>query len=465
MKILLILPDEISSKLLRPLRIFNGGGILPPLGLLYIASSLKKYGYDVKILDMRLENFDKIITKILKFNPDFIGISLTIFTLKQGVRIAKICKEILPNCKIIIGGSLVTLYPKELLYHYKCFDIGFIGEAESTLPKFLDRNTTCGIAIRKNKKIIVNGACQIIKDLDSLPFPDRKLIANEKYFYTASKRYPVTSAISSRGCPFSCKFCGKTPVILHTRFRSPNNVVREMEECYNMGFKEVVFYDDIFTLNKKRVLKMCNLLKKLKLDLVWSIRSRIDTINKELLKKMRKAGCIRIFYGIESGSNYILKLMDKKTNVKMAERIVRLTKRVGMDVVASFIIGYPDEDIETVKATIKFAIKLKPDFVIFNPFIFLPNSPIYLEFLKNGMDDFYLNFVKNLKFNIPNLQIGNFQYDTELKQLVSQAYKKFYLNHKVMINVFKKTNRKHFLKLLYAGGLFTLYNTIFNGKL
>jgi len=221
-------------------------------------------------------------------------------------------------------------------------------------------------------------------NLDDLPFPDRTLLKNDLYHVPLLKS-PFTVIYSSRGCPFRCKFCGSKNYWQRFRTRSAQNVIAEIKECIErFKIRSFRFLDDTFTVNKRRVTKICELILENGWDIEWACLSRVDTVNEEMLKIMKKAGCKQIFYGVESGSPTILEYLRKDQTVEDAVRAFEWTRKAGIQAGAYFILGTPIDKWSTIRETIGVAKKLKPDFVGFNPVIPFPGTELYEELKKNG---------------------------------------------------------------------------------
>ena len=181
-----------------------------------------------------------------------------------------------------------------------------------------------------------------IKNLDDIPFPARHLVPYKKYSSLLSKGSIVTTIFTSRGCPFQCSFCDRPHLGKSFRARSAKNVVDEIEECVNMGIHDFLFYDDTFTIKRERVLEICNEIINKRLDIAWDIRTRIDVVNEEMLKHLKKAGCQGIHYGIEAGSEKILKVLQKGITIEQAKQVFDLTRKHKIPILAYFMIGNPE---------------------------------------------------------------------------------------------------------------------------
>jgi radical SAM superfamily enzyme YgiQ (UPF0313 family) len=414
---------------------------LPPLGILYLAGYLEKYtNYQIKTLDCRIEKLDHSQLKevIIKENPDIIGITTMSFALPDVVTIVQLIKRVNPKIKTILGGPHVHIYPEETMLT-KEVDYCVLGEGEKPLKELLNNIDNVktlyrvkGIVFRDGDKIINTGPPPFIQNLDSLPFPARHLLPYKKYTSVLAKKFPVTTMITSRGCPFKCLFCDRPHMGNVFRARSAKNVVDEMEECKKMGIEEIFIYDDTFSVDRQRVLDICLEIQKRKLDIAWDVRTRVNTVDEEMLKSMKKAGCQRIHYGVEAGTEKILKVLRKGITLKQAEKAFYWTKKTKIQTLAYFMIGSPTETKEDIIQTIKFAKKLKPDYVSFGILSPYPATDLY----KMGLEekilsyDYWKEFAKNPTSDArPYLYFwkGNLSSE-ELLALLRKAYKSFYLS-------------------------------------
>ena len=372
MKILLINPPSSNLILTNLPEEIAQEDPMPPLGLMYIAAYLEKYtNHEIKILDCLIEkiNHEQLKEKIKQEKPNVVGITTLTFTLIDVLRTAKTVKEINQDTKVILGGPHVNIYPEETL-NFPEIDFLVLGEGEKPVKDLLDNlNQTeklrefKGIAFKNENKIINPGPRELIQNLDELPFPSRNLIPNKKYSSVLSENNPVTTLFSSRGCPFRCTFCNRAHLGKTFRARSAKNVVDEMEECKKIGIGEIFIYDDTFTINRQRVLDICSEIKKRNLKIYWDVRARVDTVDEEVLNQMKNTGCQRIHYGVEAGTEKILKVLNKGITLEQIEKTFKLTRKIGVQTLAYFMIGSPRETKKDIMETIKFAKKIKPDFV------------------------------------------------------------------------------------------------------
>jgi radical SAM superfamily enzyme YgiQ (UPF0313 family) len=381
-------------------------GHMPNIQLLYVAGVLEKIGVEVNYADivgMELSDSD-LDLRLKRFDPDIIAFSVYTSHFHNTVSYARHFKSIVPRAKIMVGGVHATLFPHETMNYNKEIDFTCVGEAEMVLPAFVERwekgegfEGLRGILWRDGEEVKYAGPPAANNDLDSCPFPARHLVPNEKYFNFISTYRNYTVFNSSRGCPYPCIFCEAA----RTKFRarSPENVVAEFEECYEKhGVREIDIFDSSFTVRKDRVFKMCELLCKSGLNkkLVWNVRSRVDSINEELLEAMREAGCYRIFYGVESGNDEVLHNLRKGIKLDRIKKIISKTDEIGISAFAYFLIGAPGETPESVRQTIDFAKALPLDFAIFNCLTAFPKTELYEKYyLPESQHDFWEEYMKS----------------------------------------------------------------------
>ncbi|MAG08656.1 B12-binding domain-containing radical SAM protein [Candidatus Woesearchaeota archaeon] len=445
MKVLLINPpmeDMIMSD--SPMFLDEERGYNPPLGLLYLSSyAIEHSKHHIEILDSQVEEMDykDIGNKIEDFMPDIVGIQAMTFTLMDVIKTAEIVKKINPGIKVILGGPHANIFPYETI-NLSCVDYVILGEGEHAFTDLLNNigsldNTSSQDKLREIKGIVfkdsngnaVNtGARDFIENLDMLPFPARKLTPHQKYTSLLAKRSPVTTMITSRGCPYKCTYCDRPHLGKMFRARSAKNVVDEMEECVGMGIKEFLIYDDTFTIDRQRVIDICDEICRRKLDIGWDIRARVNTVDKEMLLKLRKAGCERIHYGVEASDQKVLDNLGKGITLKQVKDAFRWTKQAKIETLAYFMIGSPGEGREEILKTIDFAKQLKPDFVSFSVTTPFPETELYKMALEKGIikTDVWKEFAENPSkdFRAP-LWTENLTRD-ELMELLMYAYKNFY---------------------------------------
>ncbi|NVM21761.1 MAG: cobalamin B12-binding domain-containing protein [Desulfobacterales bacterium] len=415
MKVLLVRNHDVGNVNTRlPESLNRAQGIYPPLGIAHVASFLEQNGVDAEVLDAKALNLTSTETKerIGKAHADIVGVTAMTPNCRGALEICKFTKEVDSHILTVVGGPQMNVFPAETVSDPNV-DVGVIGDGELAMLK-LARN----FGNHKNVPRIMHG--RRVLNLDSLPFPARHLLPNERYYCVIAK-HPFTTMITSRGCPFKCGFCYSLDK--RVRYRSAENVVDEMEQAVEKyRFKEVMFYDDCFTLNRKRVVAVCKEIIRRKLDVCWETPTRVDLVDFGLLKLMRKAGCIRIRYGVESGDENILKVMGKGVTLKQAEKAFEATRKARIETFAYFILGYIRETIDTMQKTIDFAKKLDPDWAMFTVATPLPETRLHAEAVKHGLidADYWRDFTlgkrsDRVPFMVPDAD-----------KWVNRAYRQFY---------------------------------------
>lgn len=347
---------------------------MPPLGIAYIAACLEREGVDVEISDLQAERVSVAETRsrIAQYKqPAWIGITATTPLIYNALEIAEICKNLFPDSKVVFGGVHPTVMCEEVLSNENV-DYVVRGEGEETfsqLVKGASKEKISGLSYKVSGEIIHNESRPVIENLDSLPFPAYHLLPMARYYPAlgAYKRLPAISMLTTRGCPGKCTFCYGAMFGRKIRAMSPRRIVDNillLKQDY--GIREISFYDDTFTTFKKKVRKLCQIIINEKIDLTWSCFSRVDCVDLETLRMMKSAGCHQIMYGIESADEAILKNINKKTNLGRVKEAIALTKKAKIDVRAAFMLGSPGETLQTMRATMRFAIDLEPDLVVFN---------------------------------------------------------------------------------------------------
>lgn len=355
----------------------------PPLGLGYIAAYLKKNSISVDLVDCTFLNQKEALERIKRSKPRIIGIQSMFSLRSKALEFASLLRN---DCELLVaGGPQPTSNPEEFLRH---FDVAVIGEGEETMLELateaesnLDLSKIDGIAYRENdeNKVKFTSPRRFVHNLDALPFPARELFDNEAYkkYYSKKYGYTTTSMMTSRGCPFQCGFCSRPVFGNQFRSRSAANIVDEMEKVTTMDYDRVWFADDCFTLDRKRLMEICDEIIKQRIEVGWECLSRVDTMDKEVAEKMRKAGCIRIFFGIESGNNRILAAMKKNATIEQAKRAVEAARQAGIQAGAFFIVGYPGENSGTILDTVNFASHLPLDYLSFTMPYPIPGTEFY----------------------------------------------------------------------------------------
>lgn len=350
------------------------------LGLASLSSYLLNRGYNTDIVDLTKEKLaNEKFVKNHNF-PKCVGITCTTSTYQSALDLANQIKEKQPNTTIIFGGPHVSYTPKETLRNQPV-DMVVIGEGWKTLEEILEEKPLgqiLGIAYKKENQVKINPARPRLKNLDKLPFPDRRKAKNYsiEHFSYGKKS---TSVITSLGCINKCGFCSASNYWGKVRTRSIDNVIEELRQLKENGFENIYFEDDIFIFDKNRVYDFSKRLFEENLNIDWHIETRVDSIDEKLLEIMAKAGLRDIFFGIESGSNEILKAMKKKVNLEDGIKAFKLCKKYGIRTLASIQIGYLGESDETINETINYLHRLNPNKILPAITSVYPGTPLFYQ--------------------------------------------------------------------------------------
>ena len=400
---MLILGDYLNVLLIDPGKVFleKKTGIpkvYPHIGLAYIAACLLKENFDVKIIDMPAYSIEanqlKDIFKTSK--PDVVGITAVTFLAPDAYAVATLVKEASPETTVVLGGAHATALHVEVLKECNALDIAVRGEGEypmMEIARFKEEGNLAkklqaidGISYRRGKRIFVNNSRRPIENLDTLPFPRWDLFDYSKFKKVYSEKFQDEIALyqiaGSRGCPYQCTFCFP----LHGRefrFRSPENVISEIETNHNnLGAKHFDFTDSTATVNRKRFIRICKLLMDTGLakKVSWNVETRVDLVDKELLRITKKAGCELILFGLESADPLVLKSMKKNTSPMAVEKAVKESVKIGLKPKISVIMGHPFETISQAFRTFEFVKRLKKNYgiaVSYNIIDVYPGTELY----------------------------------------------------------------------------------------
>ena len=388
-----------------------------PLGLAYLGAVAEKAGHDVTVVDCQAEKltYDAFRQRISQIPSEVIGVTATTLLYKSAMQLINIAKDVHPNAVTMLGGSHGTFWDENALNEYPSLDIVVRREGEATFIELLEELRTessldkvLGITFR-NKEGKVNRTPDrpFLEDLDALPFPAHHLLPLDSLKRMGKILFPL---ITSRGCVYWCDFCSTVRMFGRGyRMRSPKNVVDEMELVHKKyGISQVTFYDDAFTVNRERVVKICEELHQRKLDMMWDCGTRVDMVDRELLKTMHDAGCIAVWLGVESGSEAILGAMNKRIKLNQTRLAYKTAHDVGLMTIANVVLGFPGETEQTARKTINFVKELNPDDVGFYVATPYPGTPMYEQVIKNGwlrVTDFNKYDTATPTFETPSLSI------------------------------------------------------------
>lgn len=445
-----------------------------PLGLAYLAATLRDNGHLVEIYDAdcnrdaddidysRLEDkypdLVKDINKpdhrvwkeargvIKEFNPDLVGITTMTTKVASAFKLASLCKDLDQDVIVVIGGPHATVKADETLRIHPDIDFVVRGEGEisfSDLVVVLEEggalDQISGISYREDGEIVHTASGPWIEDLDAVPFPARDLLMGQETYTSEDMGLLMTS----RGCPYHCTYCATSVWGQRVRYRSVENVITEMklvEERY--GTRQFTLKDDSFTINKKRVHRFCDRLIEEDLKVSWDCNTRVNVIDEELLRKMKRAGCNGIKVGIESGSQRILdSVMEKQITLDQVREAARLFRKVGIHWTGYFMMGVPGETAEEVRSTLSFMEEVQPDFVSFSVYEAFPGTRLFEVGVERGLvesertlEDYYTLLPHQYYVKDPDRQVDTVD-PVEFRQLEEELKGAFHRYNTSLLSV------------------------------
>jgi radical SAM superfamily enzyme YgiQ (UPF0313 family) len=440
--------------LLKPRQPFvvDRGNNFPPLNLLTLGGMLSKINIDVKIIDQQTLGVSKerLIALVRDYRPDAVGITSMTYEISSAFEDADSLKENFPDLPIVLGGSHATSLPERTLRDNPHVDVAVIGEGErvgealfGALGRKDSITSIAGIAYRNGDSIIVNPRPAAIENLDTLPFPNYDQIDINDYRYRQKgwENRRFMNMVTSRGCPFPCTFCAHAVFGRQVRKHSAEYIVRHMTMLYERyGVRGIGIMDDTFTIDKKRVLDVCDLLGRNKMDLIWFCFASVTTVDEEMLVAMRRAGCVKISYGVESGNREIQRKIRKNLDFDVVKHVFELTKSSGIESLAFFMIGSPGETTATIAESKALARKLNADFINVAVLCPLPGSDIFEEFKERLPADWSRYQITPFKKQ-PVLQLGELSVDQMQKEM-KKFYRDYYLRPSYILSRIRKIRSK-----------------------
>ena len=407
----------------------------PALGIAYIAAVLEQNNISVNLLDARGEflGINEIITEVKEYLPEIVGITCTTPMFGISVEIAKAIKAFSSDILVVMGGPHIAPTPVETIEKYPDIDVTVFGEGEYSMLELAQGKNLediKGIAYRKNGQVVVNAPREPIENLDSIPFPSRHFYNLNNYHQPMHEVYgrPLTTMLTSRGCPFNCSFCSsKVTFGRRVRFRSAENVLAEIDFLIaDYGLQVIKFADDTFTLNLTRLEKICKGLKER--GLPWIANARANTMTKEVLFMLKDSYCKLLLVGVESGDAENLKWLKKNVTLEQMREAFKWTNKLKIDTIATFIFGTHLETKETAQKTIDFAKEIKPtyaNFFVLSPY---PGTEA-CEVMKQGgmmaINDW--TEVKSPKYQDYIINHPRFT-KQDFRAIQKRAYREFYYN-------------------------------------
>ena len=432
----------------------------PPLDLLYIGAALEFDGHTVEVIDLSMENLTIERLKTSLNSSDAVGINVYTRNCEQVLDACKNIRDIDVDIPLIIGGPHCTFFRERSLSDIPYANVSVAGEGEQVIIDIVQYlqgkkriSDIPGIYYQEKNEIKQGKPIKVIDNLDSIPFPARHLV--DKYEYGKSSgvynlfRKKFTSMMTSRGCPSHCLFCSQYNNVIAGygfRQRSADNVVREIQEI-DKKYGSVMIVDDNFLSNLQRAHRIFDMLLKIgtSVDLLI-LGARIDSADKELYTKMKKAGVKFIGYGIESGNQDVLDFYNKKITLQQIHQTIGLARDMGFLTYGSFIFGAPFETKKHLENTIKFACSLPLDIADFGPLLYEIGSPLWAEAVKN-------NKISKEEYSVPtdsNRGLGSVTSE-ELDMYLKKAFKRFYMRPQYVFDQFRLALSRKDFNLLTNG--------------
>jgi anaerobic magnesium-protoporphyrin IX monomethyl ester cyclase len=410
--------------------------LFPPIGLMYLAAFIKKNSaYSVKIIDAAAEKmtFEELERLIEKEKPDIVGTTTFTYTFFDNLRLARSVKKASPKTLVVFGGPHVSMFPEETLSHQE-IDFLIQGDGERSFLKLIDSlalktgyQDIPGLVYREGGAIKKN-APDVIKDLDSLPFPDFNALDMDKYFSTLGAKKTTGTISTSRGCPFNCAYCQVTDKLY--RQRSAKNVVDELEHYCKRGIDDFFFFDDLFNITEKRVMEVCNEILARGLKVRWTFRGRVDQVSDNMLKLARKAGCAAVMFGVEDYTDENLRLINKNITIQQAFTAVRLARKNGVMTSSNWMIGFPHHrSKKDVDALLKCAKKINSNYAQFSILQLMPFCKMFEDCVKEGFlrRESWSDYVRNPTTDFRVELYEKYFSRRELEELFKKCYQGYYL--------------------------------------
>jgi magnesium-protoporphyrin IX monomethyl ester (oxidative) cyclase len=417
---------------------------------------LEGHGHEVKIVDsptlsLSMGDFIKIVKS---WSPDVVGLSSLTPTIRLAYKAARAVKVVDRDIKVVMGGVHSTFMWREVLEECPYVDYVVLGEGEETMSQLVEvlekeakPRGISGIALRNESGEVVQTGSWKLVDLEKLPLPARHLLPMDRYT-VFDKPVRVVHIMASRGCPYGCIFCATSYYFgRRVRFRRVEQVLDEVAECVDKyKTKTFAFTDDELTINKKWFESFLKGLRERGLDIQWTCGSRVDSVDERLLTRMFSSGCTTIYFGVESGSQETIDKIGKRIDLRQAEKVFKAIKKVGGSAVATFILGFPWETVDDMKKTIKFALKLDPDYAQFTYATPYPGTPLY-EMAKRH--DLIVDHDWSHYTTVRPVMRG-FHFSVEdVEALFKEAYTKFYVRLKFLVRQIRLGLFKDFLKTIF----------------
>jgi radical SAM superfamily enzyme YgiQ (UPF0313 family) len=460
MKVVLIIPPFDLSAAWGSTRHMKEG-ILPPMGVGYLAAALEDRGHTVELLDAPSQGWgmEQTVGHVAESGAAIAGISCLTVRSGAAYNLARAVKARYPEMIVAMGGPHVTAYHEHILDECPEVDVLLPGEAEISFAAFVDAvaaghpwDSLLGVIYRTGDGSVHHAEPQpLVRDLDTLTPPARHLYPKNLYrpLPSQGRRLPSTIMLTSRGCPWSkCRFCYQGARYGHPyRRRSPENCIEEIRHLVRgLGYREIMFWDDNFCVNEQWVSRFCDLLDQEGLNITWTAEGHVRTVTRSMLRRMAASGCYNVFFGIESGTQEMLDLTEKGFTLDDARAAVGWAKRAGMEVRASFLLGFPTETPEMADRTIRFACEINPDFANFVPFHVWPGTPMEEYALQHGR-----SVPWNDNFVSPSYVPESFGSFEALNLKIKEAYRRFYFRPRYIAATLWRLRKPRFARRVLRG--------------
>jgi radical SAM superfamily enzyme YgiQ (UPF0313 family) len=445
-RVLLIVPPGTKEE--HSGRLSGAFGQLPMLGLAFISASLRDQGHEIKVIDYEVNNWpmSRVREDVKAYRPDVVGLTAYITNMIRCARVAETCKEVDPKIVTIFGGPQVTIFPDEA-FASPHLDMVVFSEGEIVIRNVMNAlgdekklNEVKGIWYRRADGGIQKNSREIlVDDLDIFPKPSLDLFELYKYsppIYVRGKK--VAHLLTSRGCPFQCTFC-ETKLTFGRSFRyhSVERIVEDLKALCAMGYDGFQFYDDIFTANRQRVLALCKGIIDSELKIKWMCWSRTNTLDREMLTAMKRAGCYLINCGMESSDQELMRIIKKNLTRDHHLEAIKICKETGIQLMASFMIGLPGETIKQTKDTIQFAVECGIDYASFSITEPLPGTELWIDAPRYGKFDNTGTYRNSLLTENSAVWIPHGHTREGLKRFVEIGMWRFYMRPRSWWNILK----------------------------
>lgn len=424
-------------------RIRDGEESVTGWGVLVLAAVAKQRGHEVAIVDAKGggSTLAEATAQVAALKPDVLGISATTISIHNGARIAAAVKEKLPHVTTVVGGPHVSAVPEATLAAFPEFDYGVAGEGEVAFFALLDAvangGPTSGLpgVVGRDAAGVVHASCRApyLDDLDALPFPAWDVLGDAfpHRFGPSIFNYrctPMATLVTSRGCPFSCTFCDRSTSGKLGRYHGVEYVMEMCRMLAARGTRHVMFYDDLFTVKKKRVVELCEAMIHAKLPFTWSCNSHPNLLDLETMKLMKRAGCWQIAYGVESGSQRVLNVVKHEVKLPRLRETLRMTRQAGIRAKGYLMLGHPTETVESLEETRAFLEDVDLDVAQVTKFTPYPGTPAYPTIHQYGAftEDWERMNAMNFIF------IPNGLNEEILEDYFARCYRAFYTRPRVL---------------------------------